>query len=61
MEKKSLLAPKIAFLRLIAHAKKSCVEMESFLFYGEENLPKNRMLLVILCMIRKRKGWSATN
>lgn len=27
--------------------------------YGDENLPQNRMLLVVLCMMKKRKGWSA--
>lgn len=29
--------------------------------YGDENLPQNRMLLVWLCLMKKRKGWSAQN
>lgn len=29
--------------------------------YGEENLPQNRIVLAALCLIKKRKGWSAQN
>lgn len=29
--------------------------------YGEENLPQNRMQLALLCLRKKRKGWSAQN
>lgn len=29
--------------------------------YGEENLPQNRMQLALLCLMKKRKGWSAQN
>lgn len=29
--------------------------------YGEENLPQNKMLLVLWCLMKKRNGWSAQN
>lgn len=30
-------------------------------FYGEENLPKKRVFFVALCLIKKIKGWFASN
>lgn len=29
--------------------------------YGEQNLPQNKMQLVLWCLMKRRKGWSAQN